>query len=156
MTYRIERVTEQNASSYVEVQREFHELCKFVGMPFSQKNAEYIARNCYSGEMAFGEVVFGDDSAPCGGIGGWCGSFLSSSQLMGTIEGIYVRFGCAERPKIANEMLCHFRKWAAERGASALQAGVIAGFDNLGADIFYRRNGFVRTGIIYGQLIGDR
>lgn len=156
MTYRIERVTEENASDYVEVQREFHELCNFVKLPFSQRNAEYIARKCFGADLAFGEVVYGDDSKPCGGIGGWCGSFLSSSELVGTIEGIYVRHGCPERPKIANEMLNHFRKWASGRGACVLQAGVIAGFDNLGADIFYRRNGFVRTGIIYGQIMGDR
>lgn len=89
------------------------------------------------------------DNVVCGAMCGYLTKIIYSDAVLGVEEGIYVEPAMPFRTKMASALLHQFIEWCKENGAVDVRTSVTSGIDNYAADVFYRRNGFQRVGMIY-------
>ncbi len=89
------------------------------------------------------------DGVVRGAMCGYLTKIIYSDAVLGVEEGIYVDHDLPDRGKVAKGLLQEFIDWCRDNHVVDVRTSVTSGIDNYAADVFYRRNGFMRIGTIY-------
>lgn len=152
---KIRFATLDDVPAFVEMGHRFHELTRFHVYDY---NAERVALNLRAVvENARGSHCFfvAEDSAdnPVGGIIGCVEQHFFSNRLVASV----IHYDVLPEKRMGGaglRLLMAFKKWAENRGAVELSAGVNSGTDLEKLDSFLRRLGFKLTGGNYSLMLG--
>lgn len=152
---KIRFATLDDVPAFVEMGRRFHELTRFRAYDY---NAERVAQNLRAvvGNPRGSHCFFvAEDSAgnPAGGIIGCIEQHFFSSHPVASV----IHYDVLPEKRMSGaglRLLTAFRKWAENRGAVELNAGVNSGTDLDKLDSFLRRLGFKLTGGNYSLMLG--
>ncbi|TCS70469.1 N-acetylglutamate synthase-like GNAT family acetyltransferase [Sulfuritortus calidifontis] len=140
---------------FVEMGRRFHELTRFRVYDY---NAERVALNLRAvvenprGSHCF-FVAEDSEGNPVGGIIGCVEQHFFSNRLVASV----IHYDVLPEKRMGGaglRLLMAFKKWAENRGAVELNAGVNSGTDLKKLDSFLRRLGFKLTGGNYSLMLG--
>jgi GNAT superfamily N-acetyltransferase len=146
--------------AFVELGRNFHALTRFAAYPYNpDRVAQQLHAAIETGQNRNNTHCFfvAEDSQgqPVGGLIGCIEQHFFSEQLVASI----IHYDVLPEKRMAGaglRLLTAFRKWAENRGAVELNAGVNSGVHLDKMDRFLRRLGFQQTGGNYSLSLARK
>lgn len=147
---KIRFATLEDVDPFVEMGRRFHALTRFRVYEYKPSRvADQLRAVVHTGQNEKGTHCFlvAEDSQgqPVGGLIGCVEKHFFSDQLVATI----IHYDVLPEKRMSGaglRLLAAFRKWAENRGAVELSAGVNSGVELEKMDRFLQRLGFKQTG----------
>ncbi|MCX9158051.1 GNAT family N-acetyltransferase [Niveibacterium sp. 24ML] len=136
-----------DADAFVELGRRYHQITRFSAFDY---NAEKVRRSlteliAHKGGKYCFFVAEDAQGTPVGGLIGCIESHVFSDQLVASV----IHYDVLPERRMSGaavRLLTAFRKWAENRGAVELCAGVNSGVQTARTDRFLRKLGFSPTG----------
>lgn len=148
--------TLNDVPAFVEMGRHFHAMTRFRAYDY---NAERVAQNLNAvignprGTHCF-FVAEDSTGTAAGGLIGCVERHFFSDRLVASV----IHYDVLPEKRMGGaglKLLTAFKKWAENRGAFEINAGVNSGTDLEKMDSFLRRLGFKLTGGNYSLMLGE-
>jgi len=154
---KIRFATIEDVPGFVEMSRKFHAMTRFAAYNYSaERVAQQLRATIETGQNRNGTHCFfvAEDSQgePIGGLIGCVEKHFFSEQLVASV----IHYDVLPEKRMGGaglRLLMAFRKWAENRGAFELNAGVNSGTDLDRMDRFLRKLGFQQTGGNYSLAL---
>ncbi len=154
---KIRFATLNDVPAFVELGRDFHALTRFAAYDYNpDRVAQQLHAAIETGQNRNGTHCFfvAEDSQgnPIGGIIGCVERHFFSEQMVASV----IHYDVLPEKRMGGaglRLLTAFRKWAENRGAVELNAGVNSGTDMDKMDRFLRKLGFQQTGGNYSLAL---
>ena len=154
---KIRFATLEDVPGFVEMSRKFHALTRFAAYDYnSERVAQQLRATIETGQNKNGThcffVVEESQGLPIGGLIGCVEQHFFSEQLVASV----IHYDVLPEKRMGGaglRLLMAFRKWAENRGAFELNAGVNSGTDLDKMDRFLRKLGFKQTGGNYSLAL---
>ena len=154
---KIRFATLDDIPAFVEMARTFHELTRFRAYDYNPEraaaNLQAVIENPRGTHCFF--VAVDEVGMSVGGLIGCVESHFFSDKLVASV----IHFDVLPEKRMggaALKLLTAFKKWAENRDAFEISAGVNSGTDLDRMDSFLRKLGFQMTGGNYSMVLGGR